>query len=423
MQSVNRIQPSSPGNGSLRANGNHRLTMHTLTQEPDISSRSTFSVALVGPEVNGRRAVSAAFAGAQQANSVKEFLSYPDIEEAMQFFSREYDIVVVELDSNPEYALKLIEAICATSTATVMVYSAKTDSDLLVHCMRAGAREFLTYPIAPNTISEALLRTAIRQPAAQTKKKTGGKLLVFLGAKGGAGVTTIASNFAVALSQESGHSTALIDLDLPLGDTALHFGITGQFSTANALQNFTRLDSNFLSKLFIKHSSGVSVLAASDRYMPFHASEEAIEKLLSVARQDFEYVVVDGGSGITSACRTLMEEAAMVYLVTQIGVSELRNSNRFISEFFSSGSPKLEIVLNRFAPRSMGIDEDTVTKALTRPAEWKVASDYLAVRRAQNTARPLVLEDSPISRVIRQMARKACGLPAQTDKKKWAIFG
>jgi pilus assembly protein CpaE len=397
--------------------------MQTLTQELETSSRNVLSVALIGPEGNGRRTLSTAFAGTHQANSVKEFFSYPHVQDAAQLFANDYDVIVVDLDSNPEYALQIIEAICETSTATVMVYSSRTDSDLLVRCMRAGAREFLSYPIAPNTISEALLRTAVRHPSGQPKKKVGGKLLVFLGAKGGAGVTTIASNFAVALAQESGHSTALIDLDLPLGDTALHFGITGQFSTANALQNFTRLDSNFLSKLFIKHGSGVSVLAASDRYAPFHASEEAVEKLLSVARQDFEYVVVDGGSGVGSSCRSLMDEAAMVYLVTQIGVSELRNSNRFISEFFSSGSPKLEVVLNRFAPRAMGIDEDTVTKALTRPAEWKISSDYQAVRRAQNTARPLVLEDSQISRVIRQMARKACGKPAQPDKKKWTIFG
>ncbi len=104
--------------------------------------------------------------------------------------------------------------------------------------MRAGAREFLTQPIAPNTIAEALVRASVRRPAARPAKKVGGKLLVFLGAKGGSGVTTIASNFAVALAQESGQSTVLIDLDLPLGDAALDLGITAQFSTANALQNF-----------------------------------------------------------------------------------------------------------------------------------------------------------------------------------------
>jgi pilus assembly protein CpaE len=75
-------------------------------------------------------------------------------------------------------------------------------------------------------------------------------------------------------------------------------------------------------------------------------------------------------------------------------------------------------VLNRFLPRSLGIDEENITKALTRPVNWKIPSDYLAARRAQNTATPLAMEESPISQVIRQMARTACGLPATTDKKK-----
>jgi len=35
------------------------------------------------------------------------------------------------------------------------------------------------------------------------------------------GTTTVACNFAVELAQESGRSTLLIDLDLPLGDAAL----------------------------------------------------------------------------------------------------------------------------------------------------------------------------------------------------------
>ena len=80
--------------------------------------------------------------------------------------------------------------------------------------------------------------------------------------------------------------------------------------------------------------------------------------------------------------------------------------------------PQLEIVLNRFLPRSLGIDEENITKALTRPVNWKIPSDYLAARRAQNTATPLAMEDSPISQVIRQMVRTACGLPATQDKKK-----
>ena len=86
--------------------------------------------------------------------------------------------------------------------------------------MRAGAREFLSLPIASGAIAEALVRAMVRRPAVRSTKKAAGKLMVFVGAKGGSGVTTIATNFAVAITQESQHSTLLIDLDLPIGDAA-----------------------------------------------------------------------------------------------------------------------------------------------------------------------------------------------------------
>jgi pilus assembly protein CpaE len=395
--------------------------MSTFTHDPDALGSKVLSVALIGPQEQRRKAVAGALAGSQ-ASVTREFTSYPGFDDVPRMLDPGYDVIIVELDSDPEQALDLVEHICGTNSATVMVYSANTDPELLVRCMRAGAREFLTQPIASNTIAEALVRASVRRPAAKPAKKVGGKLLVFLGAKGGSGVTTIAANFAIALAQESGKNTALVDLDLPFGDAALDLGISAEFSTANALQNFERLDSNFLNKLLIKHSSGLSVLAAPDRYTPLRASDEAVEKLLSVVRQDFDYVVVDGGSG--SVSRMLLDAAAVAYLVTQVSISELRNSNRLISEFFDSGGRKLEVVLNRFTPRSLSIDEENITKALTRPVDWKVPNDYPAVRRAQDTATPLAQADSPISRVIRQMARAACNLSPTSDKKKrFGLFG
>jgi pilus assembly protein CpaE len=249
-------------------------------------------------------------------------------------------------------------------------------------------------------------------------------LLVFLGAKGGAGVTTLASNFAVSLAKESGKSTLLIDLDLPLGDAALGLGITAQYSTVNALQNFNRLDSTFLSTLLTKHSSGLSVLAAPGKFAQAPVSNEAVDKLLAVARQGFDYVVVDAGSRLDLAGTALFDESSTVYLVTQVGIAELRNSNRLVTEFFTGRGPKLEIVINRYNPRSLEVDEEHITKALTRPAQWKIPNDYAAVRETQNTATPLTLGNSPISRTIRQMARSACGLPLNPEKKKgFKLFG
>ena len=123
-----------------------------------------------------------------------------------------------------------------------MVYSAHTDSELLVRCMRAGAREFLTQPIAPTTIAEAMVRASVRRPSHRSVKKTESKLLVFLGAKGGSGVSTVAANFAVALAQDSHQRIALLDLNFPLGNTAIDLGLTAPLSATDALMNLERLD-------------------------------------------------------------------------------------------------------------------------------------------------------------------------------------
>jgi len=102
----------------------------------------------------------------------------------------------------------------------------------------------------------------------------------------------------------------------------------------------------------------------------------------------------------------------------QVGISELRNANRLISDLLKSRGIKLEIVLNRYTARILGINEESITKALTVPVQWKIPSDYLAAKSAQNTATPLVLDDSPISRVIVKMTEAVCGHSADKKKKK-----
>jgi pilus assembly protein CpaE len=391
--------------------------MSAFTQNPDTLGADVLSVALIGPEEARRRDLAVAISG-PQATIAREFRAYPELDDVPQLLDAGYTVIIIDLDSNPEQALDLVEQICSRSTITVMVYSARADSELLVRCMRAGAREFLPQPFTQNAVAEALVRASVRRPAARTGKKALGRLMVFTGAKGGSGVTTIASNFAIALAQESGQSTLLIDLDLPLGAAALELGITAPFSTIDALQNIGRMDSNFFGRILTKHSSGLSVLSAPDKYSSVTFSGDAVEKLLAVARQDFDYVVVDAGSSAGSVYTALIEAASTVYLITQVSISELRNSNRLIAEFFASRSTKLQIVLNRFTPRALVIDEDSITKALTLPAAWKIPSDYSVVRQAQNSATPFVLGDSPLADILRQMARSACGMPAVPEKKK-----
>ena len=397
--------------------------MATKTEEHDSLGTRTLLVALIGPDELRRNALAVALQGSQ-ARVKREWTSYPCLDEVPMLIESHYDVIIIELDSDVEHALDLVEATSADSSVTVMVYSARADSAMLVRCMRAGAREFLSLPLSPGAMEEAMVRAMVRRPTAQLAKKPFGKLIVFIGPKGGTGVTTIATNFSVAVAQESQQNAVLIDLSLPIGDAALGLGIRAEFSVANALENFTRLDSNFFLKLLTKHSSGLSVLAAPDGYVPVHASLEAVERLLMVAQQTFDYVIVDAGSNLGLTSKVLFKDASIIYLVTQVSISELRNSHRLMSELFLTSPLKPEIVLNRFTERSFGIDEKEIGKALTQDPQWKVPNDYQAARRAQNAASALVMEDSPVSRVIRQMARIACGLPKNSKKKSgFSLFG
>jgi Flp pilus assembly CpaE family ATPase len=405
------------------ASGSSYSSPNAESQDSGSIGASRLSIALIGPDEERRQAVGGALSECGGAD-VREFSSYPPaLDDVPRLLEQYYDVIIIDLDSNPEYALELVENICAKDSATVMVYSTQADRDLVVRCMRAGAREYLTLPFEQSIIAEALVRAAATiHPENRPTKRTRGRMLVFLGAKGGSGVTTIACNFAVAMAQESNQSTLLIDLGLPMGDAALNLGIVAEYSTDNALLDINRLDANFLGKLLVKHRSGVSVLAAPSKVPKVQASNEAIDKLINIARQDFENVIVDVGSRLDLMSTALFKEAHTIYLVTQAGISELRNSNRLISQFFNEGAAKLEIVINRFEPRSLGVTEEHITKALTRPVQWKIPDDYAAARQMQNAAAPVALADTPISRLIRQMARSVCGLPAAPEKKAGFSF-
>jgi len=248
-------------------------------------------------------------------------------------------------------------------------------------------------------------------------------VFVFQGAKGGCGVTSIASNFALSVAQESKQATLLIDFGAPLGDVAINLGMTSVYSTSNALRDPGRLDWSFLSSLLTKHSAGLSVLSAPGDFPEEEPTIEAIDKLLGVARQNFVYVVVDVGSRIDLMKSSLFDESSIVYLIAQVGISELRNANRMINQFFSLRNRSLQVVLNRYTSKTLLFDDAQIAKALTRPTNWKIPDDYATARRTQNTATPIALDDSPISNTIKHMARAACGISEEKKKKGFSLFG
>src|SRR4051812_32567158 len=267
--------------------------MSAYSSDAELVGMASLSLVLISPDEQRRKGIATAVAG-PQANVGCELAMYPAVDDLAAIVEAEHDVVIIDLDPDPERALDVVENMCAIGRGmTVMVYSGKSDHELLVRCMRAGAREFLTEPLAPNAVAEALVRaSARRDETRRPKKKDLGKLFVFAGAKGGAGVTTVAGNFAVALARHCGGKAGLVDLDLALGDAALTLGLTPKFSIMDGLQEAGRLDAEFFGALLTPHSSGVAVLAAPDQVGTGAVSTHDLMKLVTLARERFPYVVV-----------------------------------------------------------------------------------------------------------------------------------
>ncbi len=398
----------------------------TFAYQQGHMAKTTLSVVLIGPDEGRRRALGQ---GLQQqpVNIMDELAVYPNFNDLRKLADSDCDVVVVDLDADPEAALDLIENICSrNSLITVMAYSSGRDPDLLVKCMRVGAREFLTDPISNTALAEAVIRASARRLELDRQKKVSGKVLVFWGAKGGCGVTTLATNFAIALRRESGSEVNLVDLNIQLGDVGVILGLKPRFSVSDALRNAERLDRDFVSTLLVEHKTGVSVLAAPDEYISAPGVQNGnLDKLLYILREHFPYVVVDAGPSLGADAQVVFDMADKVYLVAQAEIACLRNVQRLASHLQQTSlvERQLELVLNRYEPRKAEIDGARIAKLLEMPLKWTVPNDYFNVRRSLDTGEPLALANTAVTRVIYQMAREACGKPAAPAKKsKWGLF-
>ncbi len=355
---------------------------------------------------------------------VREFDTYPPEFGRLQRLLASFDVVLLDLDSDPDLALELVGRANAKSVGTILVYSEKDDPKLAALSMRAGARDYLLLPLRQGAMAEALARATAgpRKKAIRTEKNVG-KLLVFAGAKGGSGVTTVACNVAIALAQDSDQRVLLIDLALPIGDAALCMGISARYSSEDAFRVMDRLDATLFENLLDKHRSGVFVLAAPTKVPEVEVSKDAIEKLIAIARRQFDHVIVDVGSRIDVAAKALFEDAYGIYLVIQTGISELRNANRLISQFFPEEHRNLQITINRFDSRfHETANDDVIAKALDRPVRWKIPNDQSAARALQSGDTGLA--ETRIARISLEMACSITGRPVpQEGKGYWGLSG
>ena len=382
------------------------------------SGKARLSVAVLDFDERRRKAVADMLSGIDDLQ-IEEIPTFPlNLAELPQVLPEKYSVVFLNVDCDPDLAFDLAEKLSADQMY-VMAYSSRANMKIAVHMMRAGAREFFNEPLDRAEVAEAIHRTIEHYSVVRQETKATSKLFVFLGTKGGVGVTTLAANFALALAQESEGKTLLVDFGLPLGDVSTNLGIRTEYSVVNALKYADRLDARMLASMVAKHGTGLSVLTAPSEFSDDPvASPASIDKLVSVARESYDCVVADIGSRLDLLGTSLFDKSSIVYLIAQVGITELFNAHRMVSKFFFTRDQSLQIVLNRYKPSDLLFDEKKIAEALTRPAQWKIPDDYATARRTRETATPIVMIDSAIARSIREMARTAVGMTGDKSDRK-----
>ena len=309
--------------------------------------------------------------------------------------SRKADLFVIDARADSAGAMARVESLRAASgTSGIFVVAREPNPDQILQSMRAGANEFFTFPPPEETFFEAIRRTASRRSAAGHGQSA--TTLVFFGAKGGAGTTTVAVNCAVELARLSGQRTIIVDLKPGLGEVGLFLGVRSRYTLVDALDNMNRLDAEFLRELAAKHKSGLEILAGSDNFdRPSAADGPAIEEILRHLREEYEYVVIDAGSQINTGAAASLFTADTIGLVANPDVPSIRNAQRLLDRVRQMGASadRVRLLLNR-AAEPFPIPPAQIEAAVGHPIDHMFPSDYKTVSGALNSGVPLALTGS-----------------------------
>lgn len=302
------------------------------------------------------------------------------------------DLVIVDARGDMSSAMAAVERVRAAAPAVgIFVVADVQQPDLILQAMRAGANEFFTWPPPEGAFFDAIDRTAARRQSSTAARQA--KTLVFFGAKGGAGTTTLAVNCGVELARLSKRPTLIVDVKPGLGEVALFLGIRSRYTLLDAIDNLHRLDSEFLRELAVKHKSGLDILAGSDDFeRPGPGDSAGLEEVFRLMARQYEYIVVDAGSQINACTVAAMYTADTICFVANPDVPSVRNAQRLLDRIGQLGScrDRVRILLNR-AAEPYPIPPAQIEAALGHPIHHTFPSDYRTVSTALNSGVPVAL--------------------------------
>ncbi len=201
------------------------------------------------------------------------------------------NVLVVEshADRNSIMAeLASLAEVCQPNTKVIVVGHVN-DVVLYRELIKNGVSEYMVAPVTAVSFIE-IISSMYNDPKAAPL----GRIVAFVGSKGGVGSSTIAHNVSWAVSQKLQIETIITDLDLSFGTAALNFNQDSGGGIFEALGQPDRVDATLIDRLMTKLGNKLSLLngpGGIEREMNIEA--HSVETVLNVVRHAAPLVVVD----------------------------------------------------------------------------------------------------------------------------------
>lgn len=290
--------------------------------------------------------------------------------------------------------------------------------------MRAGYAEYLGSPLNCNEFGESVMRLRRRWTAARNARP--GRVLAFLGARGGAGTTTLAIHLSTFLAKLCGKRVLVVDQHRQLGHVGLYLGLPMvEYHFYDLARNIHRMDADLLNGFVVHEVNGVDVLPGPDGLfgltdVPLDATQQTIRYL----RGAYEYVVVDCCQGVGAANESVIAESDQIYLVATPDVPALHDLSRYVDRLLQYNFPagKINVLINRFRSRGeVGLKE--ISEAVQLPVALTIPNSSEELIMAMNTGKPVLPESrSEFAKQVRKWATGMAGPAADKGKPAKPTF-
>ncbi|GAA3540720.1 pilus assembly protein [Zobellella aerophila] len=296
------------------------------------------------------------------------------------------------------------------------------DNQLVIHAMRAGARDFITYGMRSSEVQGLVRRLSQRLPQLPIQKKQG-ELTLLYGAQPDTDAALVAAHLALSC-QQRGDSTLLLDLGIPYGESLEGLGLKTAFYFGDALRNLRRLDASLIESAFCQHGSGLKVLAHDRQDEPLSGIHSAeLYLLLGALRQNFGQVIVNlCGQPDSESLRTFVGNSQRLYWYVDQSVSCCKRSLEVLAEWRQRGV-KLEhsqLLVDRYIA-SVAPDAKVLAGSFNMPLVSALPLSAAFRLQVKNQGRTLfqIAPRDPLSRALRRLAGIAAKPVAQGRPVSW----